>query len=177
MGHSLNSIFDRMGKIIHRIDAPFVPGVMVSHMSHPVNNRVSHIDIRRSHIDLCSEHMAAIRKLPVFHSFKQVQIFLYASVTVRAFLSRLCESSPVFPNLFRAEITDKSFPFLNQLDRGLIHLVKIVGSKIQPVLPVCSQPFYICLDGIYKLCFFLGGIGVIKAKIKLSVILLCQSII
>ena len=43
---SLDCILDRMSEIIHRIDAPLVPCVVVGHVRHPVNDRIPHIDIR-----------------------------------------------------------------------------------------------------------------------------------
>ena len=124
--YSLNGILDRMSKVIHGINAPLVSRIMVGHMGHTVNNRISHIDIRRSHIDLGSEHMAAVREFPVFHFFKQFQILFYTSVPVGTFLSRLSKSSSVFPDLFRTEIADKSLAFLDQLYGCLIHLIKVI---------------------------------------------------
>src|SRR5699024_12171812 len=56
-----------------------------------------------------------------------------------------------------SEITDKSFAFFYQFYSSLIHLVKIIRSKIKPVFPVSSQPFHICFDGIHKLCLLFGG--------------------
>src|SRR5699024_12877497 len=79
----------------------------------------------------------------IFHFLKQIQIFLNASVPVRTFLSWLCEGTSVFPDFLRAEITDKSFAFFYQIYSSLIHLVKIIRSKIKPVFPVSSQPFQI----------------------------------
>src|SRR5699024_12841816 len=76
-----------------------------------------------------------------------------------------------------SEITDNSFAFFYQFYSSLIHLVKIIRSKIKPVFPVSSQPFHICFDGIHKLCLLFGRVGVVKTEVKLSVIFLCQSVI
>ena len=43
--NTLNSILYRMCKIIHRIDAPLVTRIVMSHPCHSVDYRVSHIDI------------------------------------------------------------------------------------------------------------------------------------
>ena len=41
-----------MGKIVHRVDAPFVTGPVVGYSQNPVNHRVPHIQVGRSHINL-----------------------------------------------------------------------------------------------------------------------------
>ena len=57
MGNALEGILQRMGKIIHRINAPFVSRILVMQMSDPVDNRVSHVDVRRFHIDSRPENL------------------------------------------------------------------------------------------------------------------------
>ena len=60
MGNALDGILDRMRKIVHRIDAPFIAGIVMCHMSHTVDDRVSHVDIRGCHIDLGTQHLLAV---------------------------------------------------------------------------------------------------------------------
>ena len=177
MCHALNGILNGMSKVIHGINAPFVACIVMCHVGHTVDDRVSHIDVRGSHINLSPEHFASVLKLPVFHALKQVQVLLHTSVSVWAFLSRLCEGSAVFTDLLCSQITDKRFSFFDQLYRCLIHLFKIIGGKIQTVLPVCAQPFDIRLDGFHKLHLFFCGVGIVKTHVELSMVFLCQAIV
>ena len=52
MSDLLHRVLDGVCKVIHRIDTPFIPGIVMVHMGHPVDDRIPHVDIRRSHIDL-----------------------------------------------------------------------------------------------------------------------------
>ena len=177
MCHAFDCIFDRMCKIIHRIDAPFISGIMVCHMCHTVNDRITHIDIRRCHINLCTQYLFSVCIFAILHCFKQLQIFFDATVTVRAFFSRFCQCPSVLANLLRCQVTDIGFAFFDQLHCCFIHLVKVIRCEKQSVFPVSTQPFDIRLDGLYKLNSLLGRVGVIKTHVKLAVIFLCKSII
>ena len=55
-------------------------------MGYTIDDRVTHVDIRGSHIDLGTEYLLSILIFAVFHIFKQLQIFLHGTVTVRAVL-------------------------------------------------------------------------------------------
>ena len=45
MGNMLNGVLNGMGKIIHGVNAPLISRIVMLHMSHTINNRVSHVDI------------------------------------------------------------------------------------------------------------------------------------
>ena len=72
MGNMLNGILDRMGKVIHRVNAPCIAGVVVCHTGYTVDDRVSHVDIRRSHINLGTKHLLTILILALFHFLKKL---------------------------------------------------------------------------------------------------------
>ena len=40
-----------MGEVIHGIDAPGISCVVMTHMGHPVDYRITHIDVGGSHVD------------------------------------------------------------------------------------------------------------------------------
>ena len=67
MGDSLDRIFDRMCEIIHRIDTPFISGVVVCHAGHTVDHRIAHIDVRRVHIDLRTEYFFSVLIFALAH--------------------------------------------------------------------------------------------------------------
>ena len=46
MAHALNGILNRMRKIVHWINAPLISCIMMGHMRHTVDHRVTHVNIR-----------------------------------------------------------------------------------------------------------------------------------
>ena len=175
MCNTLDGILDGMSKVIHRVNAPFISGIVMGHMSHTIDNRITHIHVWRSHINLCAEYFLSIRIFSGFHILEQLQVLFHASVTVRAVLSRLGQSSAVLADLLCSQVTHISFSFFDQLYSCLIHLIKIVGRKEQTIFPVSPQPLDIFLDRIYELHLLFGRI--IKTHVELTIVLLSQSIV
>ena len=171
----LDRILDGMRKIIHGVDAPLIACIVVSHMRHSIDYRISHIDIRGSHIDAGTQYLLAVRKFSLFHLFEQLEVLLHAAVAGRIILAGLFKGSAVLFDLLCRQIGHISFALLDQLHGSLIHLPEIVGGKEKPVLPVCTEPCHVFLDGLYKLFILFGRICVIETQIKLSVIFLRQS--
>ena len=52
MSDSFNRVLDRMRKIIHRVNAPCVPCIVVGKTGNAVKDRIAHVNIRCAHIDL-----------------------------------------------------------------------------------------------------------------------------
>ena len=115
-----------MSKVIHRVDAPLVTCIVMRSMGDTIDDRVSHIDVRRCHIYLGTEHLLTVSILACLHLFKQGQVFLNSSVSVRAFLARLLECSSVLPDFLRCEVAHICLALLNQLDSCLVHLIEVV---------------------------------------------------
>ena len=82
VGDPFNGIFQRMGEVIKGIDAPFAAGIVVIRMTDPVDRRVAHVHVRMSHIDFGAENFAAIGKLTVLHTLKEIQVFFHSAVAV-----------------------------------------------------------------------------------------------
>ena len=82
MGDPLNGIFQRMSKIVQRIDAPLIAGIVMFCMTDPVNGRIAHVHIRVCHVDLGTENFAAVGELTVFHAFKKIQVFFHRAVAI-----------------------------------------------------------------------------------------------
>lgn len=87
VGDLLHRVLDGMGEIVHGVDAPFVPRVVVGHVGHPVDDGVAHVDVGRRHVDLRPQHLLPILELPVLHSLKESQVLLHRAVPVGAVLS------------------------------------------------------------------------------------------
>ena len=114
MRNALDGILNRMRKIVHWINAPFISRVVMQRaVGDSVNNRVSHIDIRRCHINFCTKYALAVCKLTRFHLLKETQVFFHALVSARTLLARLFQSAAVFLNLLSIQAADISLALLD----------------------------------------------------------------
>ena len=75
-------------------------------------------------INLRAERAFAVGELPVPHAREQVEVFLDATIAVRAFLGL----TAVFVGFIRGQIADVSFALFNQRNRVFVDLFKIIGS-------------------------------------------------
>ena len=111
--HRMRHLFDRirlaMGVIIHRIDAPRIPGTVVCHVQNSIHYRVSHVQIRRRHVDFCAECSRTIGEFPFFHALEQVEILLNGAVSVGAVFARLSQCPAIFTDLVRSKIANICF--------------------------------------------------------------------
>ena len=146
MSHSLKRIFQRMSKVIHWINAPFISCIMMFHPCDAIKNRIPHIHISGCHIDLRPQHFASIRIFSCFHILEQLKILFRCAVTIWAVLSRFRQSSSVFTNFIRRQITYIRLSFLNQKFSAFIHFIKIIRRKIDWPIVFGSQPFHIFFD-------------------------------
>ena len=146
-------------------------------MSNTVDDRITHVHVRRCHIDLGTKNFFSIGIFAFFHFFKKLEIFFNRTVTVRALFSRICQSSTVLADLIGSQVTDISFSFFDQFDGCFIHLSKVIRSKEKSVLPVSTKPFDISFNRFYKFTFFFCRVCIIKTHIKLAVVFLGKSVI
>ena len=177
MCDSLDCIFDRMSEVIHRIDAPFIACSVVCHMSNTINNRVSHIHVRRCHINLSAEYFLSVCIFTLFHLLEKLKILFNSSVSVWALFTWLCKCSAVFTDLICCQVAYVCFSFLDQLYSSFIHLVKIIRCKEKSVFPVSTQPFDISFNRFYKFAFLFCRVCIIKTHVEFAVILLSKAIV
>ena len=98
-----------MRVVVHRIDAPFIAGVVVMGATDAVDDRIAHIDVACRHIDFQAQGFAAVGKLAVFHACEQVEVFFDAAVAVRAVFTCFGQRAAVFAHFFRGQIIDIRF--------------------------------------------------------------------
>ena len=177
VGNAFDRVLDRMSEVIHRINAPAVTGVVMRKARDPVNDRISHIDIGRGHVDLRAEDLGTVGVLPVFHFRKELQVLLNAPVPVGAVPAGLLERSSVLADLFRREVAHKGQSLFDQKNCLLVHDLKIVGSKVKVLAEIRAEPQNIFLNGIDKFRPLLGRICVIETEIELSSVFFCQAVI
>ena len=175
MRNALDGIGQRMGKVVHRIDAPGITRAVMMGMGNAVDNRVAHNHIRRGHVNFGAQHLFPVSKFAGLHTGKQVEVFLHTAVAVWAFLARLRQRTAVFLNLVCRQVIHISQAFFNQFDRIIIELIKVIRRIVHAVLPAKAQPTDIFLNGIHVFRVLLGRIGIIKAQIAQAMIILCQA--
>ena len=177
VGNSLNRILDRVREIIHRIDAPLVPGVLMRQVRHAVEDRIAHVDVGRCHVDLRAKRLLAVGVFSFLHLLEQPQVLLDGALPHRIVPARLRERPAIFAHLIRRKVGHIGLSLADQLQRDLIHLVKIVAGEKESVLVVRPQPLDVFLDRFHELGFLLRRIRVVKAEIELAAVLLRKTVI
>ena len=102
-----------MCEIIHGIYIPFRSGTMMRMLDNTVHNRIAEVHIGRSHVYFRTQDKTAFLEFALIHSLEQIEIFLYASIPIRAFYSRLCGSTLLAGYLFRRLFVDIGFTLLD----------------------------------------------------------------
>ena len=103
MRDALKRIRQSVRKVIHRVDVPFIAGILMRDMTYSVQRRVSHIDVRRGHVDLRTQDVRTILELASLHALEQVQVFFDGPATVRTVLARLGQCTAVLADFLGAQ--------------------------------------------------------------------------
>ena len=164
MRNSFDRILDRVSEVIHRVNAPFVAGAVVMQMVDAVDNRIPHIEVAGSKINLRAKRHRTVLEFTGLHACEEIEAFLNRTVTVRAD-SRRREIAPVFPHLFRCQLANIGVAVFDQLHSKFIHLREVFGSVVKPIFPVKAKPMNIIFDILNVFHVFLRGIGIIHTKI------------
>ena len=173
--NALHRVLDGVREIVHRVNAPFVALTVVSSFQHAVNDRVAHIDVGRSHVDLGAEHERSVRDFARFHILEQREALLYRAVAVLALYARLGERAAHFAHLIGRNVVDVSLAFLNQFYRRFVHDVEVVGREVHFAFP--PQPLHVRHDRADELVVLFHGIGIVEAQIALAAVLDCRAVI
>ena len=173
MRDAFQGITDRMGEIIHRIDAPLVPGAPMLLVEDAVNCRIAHNNIRAAHVDFGTQSFASLGELTVPHAAEEIQAFFRRTVAPGTVASGFGEGSTVFSHLVLAEFIHIRKSAHDPVLSDFIAFVIIVGSIIETTGPVKSKPVNIPLDCFDIFSILFGRICVIKAQIAFSAILFC----
>lgn len=99
------------------------------------------------------------------HFLKEVEIFFYGAVSVRAVFSGFGEGTSIFPDLFRGQVTDIGVCLFYQLEGVFIHLLEVVGGVEESVLEVETEPAYVFDYGVYVFLLFFDWVCVVEAEV------------
>ena len=136
-----------------------------------INDGVAEVHIRGGHVDLRAQALFPVRIFPLPHFAEELKIFLWRTVPVRAFLSRLGEGAARRADLFGGQVADKGLAFRNQLLRIVVNDVEKVGG-IHLLRPLIPYPFDIAADRLDEFRLFFGRVGVVEKEIAFAAVLL-----
>ena len=142
----------------------------VGRVQHAVDDGVSHVDVRRRHVDLGAQADFAVRVLAVSHVVEDLQGFFPGTVSVRAVGARLGQRASGRLDLVRGLGADISVAVADELFGAFVHLIEIVGSK-QEVVPLEAKPLHVLFDIAYEFLIFGDGVRVVVTQIERTAIL------
>ena len=157
-----------VGEVVHRVDAPRVPCLVVRRVQDPVQHRVPHVQVPRRHVDLRPQHPRPLLEVPRAHAPEQVQVLLHRAGAVGALLSRPRQRAPLRADLLRAEVVHVRPPLLNQINGEPVQLLEVVGCKVEVLAPVPAQPAHVLLDGFDVHVLFLRRVRIVESKVALA---------
>ena len=115
-------IAQRMRPIVHRVNAPFVAGVMMRGVANTVEQRIAQPDVRRVHVDLCAQRAGAIGKLARFHSCKQIETFIDGTVAKAASFPE----TAILVRFLASHVIDVRLAFADEFHRILVKSIEII---------------------------------------------------
>mmetsp|Transcript_5820 Transcript_5820/g.13955 ORF Transcript_5820/g.13955 Transcript_5820/m.13955 type:complete len:211 (+) Transcript_5820:1590-2222(+) len=134
-------------EVVHRVDAPLVPGHDMLRLAHPVQGRVSHVEVGAGHVDLRTQTMLAFLVVAVLHLLEHLEVLLHRAVAVRRLLPRRRQRAPVLAHLLGAEALHIRLPLLDQVDGSVVEHIEVVRRvphvavpRVRPFLVAAHQP-------------------------------------
>ena len=164
MRNALDGVLNRVGKVIHREDAPLGALTVVLDIADTVEHGVAHIEVAAGKINLCAQRVAPLFKFAVPHALKQVKALFNGSVAPRADGGTVGVTA-VLAELLRRKLADIGKTLLYKLDSVAVGLLKIIRTVEKPVAPVKAQPMDVLLYRVDKFGVLLGGIGIVHAEV------------
>src|SRR4051812_21004574 len=95
-----------MREVVHGVDAPGVAGPMVGGAPDPVERRIPHVEIRRSHVDLGAQDVLTVLELSGAHAREQVEAFPGRPIAPWTVPAGFGERAPVLTDLIGGELVD-----------------------------------------------------------------------
>ena len=163
-----------MSVVVHRIDAPLVTCAVVMCVDDTVKERVTEEHVRMSHVDLCAKNLLTLSIFAVTHSAEKLEVFLYATVSVRALCTWNLHCTTALTDFLLSLVVYICETLLDEFLSLLIELVEIARS-IALILPLEAKPLDVLLDRFYILCILLHRVCIVEAEVCLSAVFLCKT--
>src|SRR5678815_1134737 len=94
----LDGVREGMREVVHRVDAPAVARAMMARVPDTIEHGVTHVQIRRGHVDLGAHYVRAVRELAGTHARKEVEALGHRSIAEGAVAPRLGERAAMAAN-------------------------------------------------------------------------------
>ena len=171
VGHALDGVLHGMLEVVHGIDAPLSAGAMVRMAVDAVHGRVAQQHVGRGHVDLGAQHAGALFELAVLHALEQVEVLLHRAVAIGAVHAGPGQRAAIDAHFLGRLVVHVGNAAADHVAGDLIELSEEIGREMQ-LVPLVAQPFDVGLNALDEGGFLLGGIGIVKAEIALSAVLL-----
>src|SRR5581483_6672935 len=169
--HALDGVLQRVGPVVHRVDAPGVARPVVGGVADPVEQRVAHLHVRRRQVDLRPQHARPVGELPGPHPAEEVEVLVHAAVPVGRRAPRLRQRAAVLPDLVLAQVVDVGLAVADQELGQLVHLLEVVRGVQRPPAVGEAEPLDVGADGVDVLDLLLLGVGVVEAEVAAAAVL------
>ncbi len=157
-----------MREVIHRVDAPFVTGLMVLCVTDTIKNRIPHVDVRRGHIDLGPQHQLTVLVLAIPHVAEHLQTLFHRAVPVGAVSARLFQASAVLSHFVGCQGAHIGLVTGNQFLGKFIESIKVIRGITNVPGPLVAKPLHILFDGVDVFLVFLFRVGVVKPQVAVA---------
>ncbi len=165
MGNPFDIVGKTMGEIVHGVDDPVRAGAVVARPLDAVDDRVPHDDVRRGHIDFCTEHAASIGELARPHARKEVQVLLDRPRPVRTLLAGIGKGPAIRAYLIGVEVAHVGHALGDELYRVSVEPLVVVGGVKKPVVPVEAEPTHVGDDRLHEFEGFAARVGVVHPQV------------
>ena len=90
-----------MGKIVERINTPGISGPVMFRMTDAVEERIAHVHVLMSQVDLGSQHMGPIGKFSAAHPVEEIEVLGDSTIAIGARRAGFGQRSTQPTNFFR----------------------------------------------------------------------------
>ena len=164
---ALDPVAERVGKVVHRVDAPLVAGAVVGAVLDAVDDRVAHVHVRAGEVHLRTEALLAVGILAVAHFAEEFHVLFHTAVAVGARTAWLASVvAAVFLHLVASQVFHVGLAHFNQLFGKGVNLVVVVAREIFAALPFKTEPLHVFADGIHIFHVFLGRVRIVEAEVR-----------
>ena len=171
MGHALVGVRERVGVVVHRVDAPRVTGPVMAGVPDAIQDRVAQVDVGRRHVDPGAQHVRAVGELAGAHAPEQVEVLVDAAAPVRRVDAGLGQRATMSADLVGRVRVHVGQPAPDQVLGVLIEPLVVVRRVVLAVVPVEAEPADVLLDGVHVLDVLLDRVGVVEAQVAMAAVL------
>src|SRR5678816_3690162 len=104
---------------------------MMARVPDTIEHGVTHVQIRRGHVDLGAHYVRAVRELAGTHARKEVEALGHRSIAEGAVAPRLGERAAMAANLVRGEAVHVRLAVADEPDGELVQPLEVVRRVVE----------------------------------------------